>query len=239
MYSTTFEPVLYIYAVIPIIFFCLAVTAALTVYFFFTVMDTSAHRGGSRDGSGGEGVKDGGSKDPESSMAQFLWMRNTVKTGSLKVLVIALYLTYVPICAVSMATFNCRQLGDAGSYLRTDYTVMCGGESSRYKSIFSIGVVGVVFWVLGVPAFFAVVIRSRNLPVFQDAARLLYMPEQQRYRYYEILELFRKFLLTSAVQFVAPGTDSQCLYLFLVDNAFFLILCTHKPFLDPVNICSC
>lgn len=128
----------------------------------------------------------------------------------------------------SLNYFNCRFLGELGTYAREDYSIECEGD--YYDGFTLVAVLNVLIYPIGIPIFFYLLIRDRYKPWALVASVPLHSNFTHEWAYYEVFELFRKLLLTSVVGFVAPGTASQCLFLFAVDIVALLILSLCRPY---------
>lgn len=133
-----------------------------------------------------------------------------------------------------LTAFQCRDFGLTGQYLRVDYDVNC--ETDTYRSYSILAGCGVIIYSLGIPLLFAVVILYRKHPLLQTPSELLYANYKRNYCYFEIFQIFRKFMLTSVLIWVSePGQPTMALYLLVVD-AFALVvlalLCPYKSDCD-------
>ena len=128
-----------------------------------------------------------------------------------------------------LRVFNCRDLGTTGIFLRTDYSVDCNADA--YNSYVAVGVIGTLFYPIGIPLFFYFVIRHRQHPLLLNPAKLLYENFALEWMYFEVYDLIRKLLLTSIMPFVAPpDSPSQCLFLLIVDMVALVLLAYSRPY---------
>ena len=146
----------------------------------------------------------------------------------LVLLIVVLILIYLILIHSIVNMFKCPDYGLLGAYLEADYSVECRGE--QYNTHFVLALVGVVVYIIGIPAFFYFCIYCREKQGF-EAIHLLYKNYVYSFRYYEIVDLMRRFLLTSMVIFVAnPSSPSRPLFLFFVDLVALVLLCLFCPY---------
>jgi hypothetical protein len=124
---------------------------------------------------------------------------------------------------------NCRDLGSAGLYLRSDYSVDC--ESSSYQSFKTLAIFGILLFPIGIPLLFFNLIRYRRHPLVVDCAKILYGNFDKSWKYFEVYDLIRKLLLTSILLFIGtPDSPSRCLYLLIIDLISLNIISYCQPY---------
>lgn len=134
-----------------------------------------------------------------------------------------------------MTSFQCRNLGLTGNYLRVDYDINC--ETAAYASYSYMAGIGVAIYSFGIPVLFSVVILYRHHPLLQ-ASELLYSNYKPEYCYYGIFQIIWKFLLTSFLIFVGePGQPSMALYLLVVDSFALVMLALFCPYKSNSDNC--
>ena len=143
------------------------------------------------------------------------------------------FFSYVPTSYTVLSMFNCNDVGRSGSFLRTDYSVVCSG--THYKTLFVLSALGIIVYTIGIPLLLIYIVRNRKFVLFERAASLITVGYKEKFVHYEVFDLFRKLLLTSVAQFVFPGTGSQCLFLLVVDGFFFIVVTITQPYLCPVD----
>jgi hypothetical protein len=68
-----------------------------------------------------------------------------------------------------------------------------------------------------------------------QSSRFLWRPYRPSLYYWETVELCRKLLQASVLQFVYPGTLNQCIYLMSITAAIVVLLYLAKPYEDIVD----
>jgi hypothetical protein len=128
----------------------------------------------------------------------------------------------------SLQYFNCRWLYNVGTFAREDYSIECNGD--YYDFFAGVAALNIILYPVGIPVFFYLLIKNRYRPWALVASVPLHSNFTNEWAFYEVFELFRKLLLTSVVGFVAPGSATQCLFLFAVDTTALLILTLCRPY---------
>lgn len=119
-------------------------------------------------------------------------------------------------------------MGYLGHLLRMDYNTNCNSE--EYNSYLIFAVISAILYPIGIPLFFYFLIRNRNEPWAMFPANTLCLNFAEYWAYFEVVELFRKFLLTSVLEFVAPGKASQALFITAINFIALLILAVCRPY---------
>jgi hypothetical protein len=124
---------------------------------------------------------------------------------------------------------NCRDLGIAGTYLRSDYSVNC--DSPHYQFFKIIAIFGILLFPVGIPLLYFFLIRYRRHPLVTDCAQILYGNFDKSWKYFEVYDLIRKLLLTSILLFIGtPDSPSRCLYLLIIDLISLNIISYCQPY---------
>mmetsp|Transcript_18994 Transcript_18994/g.31742 ORF Transcript_18994/g.31742 Transcript_18994/m.31742 type:complete len:992 (-) Transcript_18994:1956-4931(-) len=148
---------------------------------------------------------------------------------SIKLYIWFCLIMYPVLSANILAVFNCRDLGFSGIFLRGDYAISC--ESDIYRATRVVAIVGIFFIPIGVPLFFAALIYNRNNKWLKQPSFFLHGNFIPSWRYFEVLDLLRKLVLTSLVPYVGEvDSTTQCLFLLLVDSTFLVVLAYSKPY---------
>ena len=177
---------------------------------------------------------------------------------SINLTVLLMFLAYPMMCARILKLYSCRSFSEH-SLLATDWSLRCGGEDvTRYQAA---GAVFLILYVFGIPLFFFYVLyitaRPKELPDLpprqlmelerQNARRLsrytflfdIYEPGQW---WWELTEMCRKLVMTSAVVFIAPGMSSQIFISIFISLGFLLLSTFFNPYeddrLDMLNFVS-
>lgn len=129
---------------------------------------------------------------------------------------------YPVLSANILGVFNCRDLGFSGVFLRGDYAVSC--ESDSYQATRQVALLGIVVVPIGVPLFFAALIYHRDCKWLTQPAFFLHGNFLPAWRYFEVLDLVRKLLLTSigalhCCVFLSAFPPNHLCYLFFLRSA--------------------
>jgi hypothetical protein len=135
-------------------------------------------------------------------------------------------LVYPFLSPAAVAVFDCRKV--AGTwYLEADYSLRC--FDSRWLWWATVSVFVSVFYVLGLPclALFSVIRRSPSIEFISagyrtDGGRIILG--------WEVVEMLRKFLLTSAVIFWPKGSCIQVAVAVMVSMFFLAFQMYHMPY---------
>ncbi|CAN0138387.1 unnamed protein product, partial [Pylaiella littoralis] len=200
----------------------------------------------------------GDASDPEQNHLWQLFARHTTMT------LIILYLVYTQVSTVVFQAFACENFPEIGKrYLRADFRIDC--DTPKHESYKIYAAVMICVYPLGIPAafcYFLVRQRSRINPptdtMFGDLKGRNHIVEEKlnirgrdqaiaptsflwnayypnRY-YYEVLECFRRFLLTGLLVFLVPDTPGQvafgCVFAFLS----LLVFERLRPHTDPLDM---
>ena len=138
-------------------------------------------------------------------------------------------LIFPSVSSIMLSVFNCRDFGNSGTFIRVDNSVSC--EDAEYSAYFTLAVVGIVIYIVGIPVFFFYAIRHRQDSMWESSSNFLHHGFSNEWKYYEIFDLLRKLLITSVSQFVgAPSSPSQVLFLLVVDLGALYLLASAKPY---------
>ena len=134
-----------------------------------------------------------------------------------------IFLLYPGICTKVFAALKCKQIG-ARSYLTTDFSVECWvGEHGKHVAIVFLAL---AIYVLGIPLLTLMVLRYNRAHLFnkdspkhealENSIGSLYLTYEPTYYYWEVVEMFRKMMLTGAIQIVGTGSSAQMLFAVLI-----------------------
>merc|ERR1711865_774081 len=73
-------------------------------------------------------------------------------------------------------------------------------------------------------------LRVNTWPWFETAFGWVYKAYESKFWYWEMLEFLRKFMLSSAIIFCAPGTSTQIIVGLVISLIFLFVLTTFKPY---------
>ena len=139
-------------------------------------------------------------------MAVLIVMRGCTQLGSVSVLHLVeavvfsvAPLLYIPMSRSTLVLFDCTQLPSGDWVLDIDPSVAC--FDSAWKDVVPVGVVGVVFYVIGLPGFIVWVLMLNRPTLFdlQTFARygVLYRLWQAQYFWGEVVGLIKRLALVS------------------------------------------
>ena len=170
-------------------------------------------------------VREQHKKDPKNYAENM----KALYSRGLKVVIWACLLSYPLVSKRLLEMFNCRGLGVTGTFAISDYSFECSG--GNYQSYSTMAAFGIIIYVVGVPFFFYTITENRYRDsIFGEASSILWKNVKPSWCYFEVLNLVRKFLLTSVAIFVYNGSSPQFLFLFVINNAFLVMLTYGKPY---------
>jgi len=199
---------------LPLVFVCIFSSVSASVYYYYQLKAKRVI--GSADLNASQQSK-------LSNLFLKIW---TILTR----IVLWLFLVFYPsICSIILSVFNCRDFGSSGSFLVADNQVSC--DASTYSGFLVLSAAGVGLYVVGIPLAFFYAIKHRESRLWCISSKFLHHGFVDDWKYYEIVDLVRKLLITSVTQFVAsPNTPSQVLFMLLIDCVALYLLSTAKPF---------
>ena len=125
-----------------------------------------------------------------------------------------LFLAYPLVSAVAFKAFDCEDFGEAGRWLRADFSQRC--EGADYRMIQILAVLGICMYPIGVPLCYAmllfrarVAITSEKGTKLSHATRFLHDAYKPRFFWWELMEVLRRFLLVGVACVIAPGSLLQ------------------------------
>ncbi|CAN0368499.1 unnamed protein product, partial [Scytosiphon promiscuus] len=146
-------------------------------------------------------------------------------------------LIYSTVSSSIFQTFACDHLDDGRSFLRADHSLEC--YTNTHKAFMAYAGVMVAVYPVGIPACYALVLyRSRDcLKAGQGAstaeaaiAKELWAPYRPQVYYYEVVDCFRRVLLSGAVVFVYPNSAGQVAASVLLAVMFATVLMALNPY---------
>ena len=148
------------------------------------------------------------------------------------------FLLYSSVSSVVFQTFSCDPLDDGHSYLRADYSIECYNKEHRAYQIYAM--IMIFVYPVGIPALFAGLL-FRNKPVLEDKTRSkedlvtksttsLWKPYKPSRFYYEVIECFRRILLTGVVVFIFPGSAAQIAVTYMIATVFAMMAEILSPY---------
>ena len=162
----------------------------------------------------------------------------TVRQKHASVALLVVFLLYSNVSSVVFQTFSCDPLDDGNSYLRADYSIECYNKEHRAYQIYA--AIMIFVYPVGIPALFAGLL-FRNKQVLQDNTRSkddlmtkstmnLWEPYKPSRFYYEVIECFRRILLTGVVVFIYPGSAAQIAVTYMMAAVFAMMAEILSPY---------
>ncbi len=133
--------------------------------------------------------------------------------------------------------FNCRDLSTAGIFIRNDYSTNC--ESEAYNRYSVAAILGLLVCSLGIPVFFYFVIRNSNSPTFSKAAEYLSAGVKRSCKYFEVVNILRKFILVSCSAVISEYLYSQFLFMLGINILFLIFVINAQPYVRLLDGCIC
>ncbi|CAM9433669.1 unnamed protein product, partial [Laminaria digitata] len=127
-------------------------------------------------------------------------------------------LVYATVSSSVFRTFACDDLDNGNSFLRSDHSLEC--YTPKHKVFMAYASVMVAVFPLGIPVCYTVVL-YRNRSSFKDRVgadanttnvagfKELWEPYRSQVYFYEVVECFRRVLLSGVVVFIFPNTAGQ------------------------------
>lgn len=169
--------------------------------------------------------------------------KTSLASASWFLAIFLIFLVFPSVNTTIFQSFVCDQLEDGSRYLRFDYATNC----DDMEMLLVIAKAMAVIYVPGTAILFSVMISMSHRPCVHGAAFLheLYYNEKiegrektfrQRFRrYYEVIELLRKLLLTSIVLLVADGTVGQIAFVIFVNFLCSTLQSHARPYVNPLD----
>ena len=162
----------------------------------------------------------------------------TVRQKHASVAFLVVFFLYSNVSSVVFQTFSCDPLDDGHSYLRADYSIECYNKEHRAYQIYA--TIMIFVYPVGIPALFAGLL-FRNKQILQDRTRSkedlvtkstmsLWEPYKPSRFYYEVIECFRRILLTGVVVFIYPGSAAQIAVTFMMAAVFAMMAEILSPY---------
>jgi hypothetical protein len=156
-----------------------------------------------------------------------------------KALFYVLLFAYPMVCPPVIATFICRTVAGT-SYLVADYTLQC------HTPTWDLAVTWCSLWfvayVIGLPVVVGLALyrqRPFHLGGYVRIPSLAFVSNGYRTsrwtRYWEVLEMARKLLLSSAILLFEKGTSMQIAVATVVSVVFLILHALYEPFEEPTD----
>jgi hypothetical protein len=149
------------------------------------------------------------------------------KNDLLKRLFYLAFFCYPLATPIIVSVFDCRTVAGV-SYVDADYTLPCEGGSyalaATWAALWTVG------FVLGFPAAVTLALKRRN-------AAVAFLTDDYAggdvQRMWEVVDLVRKLLLSSAVLFVPQGSIERISIALLISGTFLVLQAYHQPYNSP------
>jgi hypothetical protein len=166
---------------------------------------------------------------------------------------IVLFLVYPSVSSKILQTWQCDQLDDGTTWIKVDHSVSC--LTAAYQGWVAYSVIMFFVFVLGIPVVYTyLLVRQRKLidppsggrqgialqvrdknPLIQHT-KFLWGSYKPRFFWFEVWELVRKLLQTSALVFAAPGSSKQMLFQLAVTLCSVVVLHVCSPYLKMADM---
>merc|ERR1711871_833390 len=176
---------------------------------------------------------------------------------SLKIFSLVLFAVYPTLSKYILQLFKCTDI-EGTRYLDADLRLKCEGEQYEFMSMS--GLVFFILYPFGIPFIFAIAL-YRSRPTLQAAIEesenkdeqdsnkkidlsspsnavsvlslgWLSMAYEPAFWFWEMMEFFRKLVLSGVLVFVQPGTSAQILVATMVSVMFLGFVSYYKPYAD-------
>eukprot|EP00935_MAST-01C_sp_MAST-1C-sp1_P000569 g569.t1 len=138
------------------------------------------------------------------------------------------YFIYSPVSANVFQVFNCRSI-NGGRYLRKDYSLDCTTREHIAMEVFSVFMV--LFTCIGLPMqYFVVLYVHRNHLGKLRALSFFLRDYSPRWRYWEIVECFKRVFLAGAAVFLEQGSLAQLGASAFVVAVYLILLQAWRPY---------
>lgn len=163
-------------------------------------------------------------------------LRHVNTTSVWHVLVWLLLFCYPTVSRQTLETFNCVDFRDA-KLLFADPRITCY-EDENWRVWAVLSSFGVLLYCIGIPLFLYLAARAYHDAADSRVQRVTLLCESydQRFWYFESLDMVRKFLQVSAVAVVAPNTKLQLWFGLMIALLGVLVFAVCAPYSD--SVCS-
>jgi len=170
--------------------------------------------------------------------------RRGMTTGAVWIL----FLIYPSVSNKIFQTYSCVDFEDGSSVLRADYTISC--LDPNRTGWLALASIMIVVYPLGVPLFFYwllhrhvtklnppgtdvdTIVEKRALDPDIAHLKVLFYAYEPLFWYWEIVELFRKLMVTSIAAFFLEGTATQIVLTLLISMFFLGVMSSYRPYLE-------
>jgi GGDEF domain-containing protein len=141
------------------------------------------------------------------------------------------FLAYPLVSTVAFRAFEFEDFGEAGAFLVSDYSVE--KESEDYAAIYPLAIVAIVLYPLGIPLLYSallfkarVAIQTGRQSPLSKATLFLHKDYKPAFYWWELVEIFRRFIFVGVAVVIKPGSLLQLLAATLM--ALLLLDFQHK-----------
>ena len=177
--------------------------------------------------------------------------RNSRRANAINAVVLVVLIMYPSLGADSLEMLHCEVVA-GGHYLSSDFRVKCWEGEHVVAS--AVAWFAIAVYVVGIPSLLAYALSvtldgTSTLDVRRSlrlSSRLalkeseimfgsLYRSYKPKYYYYEVVEMFRKLMLTGVLAFVPSGSSAQLLFGIMICLAHVIFISTCMPFASTLN----
>jgi hypothetical protein len=139
------------------------------------------------------------------------------------------FLFIYPFLSTTMlTTFECRELGNTGNFMKQNYAIECDGHP--FKAILAYCSFGIILYTFGILVYFQYVITYRYSYFWSNASKILYEEYKSGWEYFEIYNCLMKLLVTSVFVYAGTVASSQSLFLFSIGLINFVVVYSYNPY---------
>lgn len=168
--------------------------------------------------------------------------RSRIKHKHATVLYLISFLVYSSASSVVFQTFACDDIDNGKSFLRADHSIQCFTTEHRVYMAYA-GLMCLVY-PFGVPFCYAATLYQARHGIKSDVEsirdkatvlRALHAPYRRDVYYYEVVECFRRVIISGIVVFILPNTAGQVMTTFLLSLFFFAAFTVLDPYSDVLD----
>lgn len=146
-------------------------------------------------------------------------------------LLLVSFYVFSPVSTTLFQMFSCETLEDGREFLRADYSIQC--TSDKHKALQGYSVFMLIMYVIGIPAAYSVIIYKNRLSFDDDnVASSLWNSYRPGARYFEIIELLRRVMMTGVIVFIYPDSAPQVAVTLIFAVVFIVISMTINPYAE-------
>ncbi|CAN0218885.1 unnamed protein product [Ectocarpus sp. 4 AP-2014] len=168
--------------------------------------------------------------------------RSRIKHRHATALYLVSFLVYSSASSTAFQTFACDDIDTGESFLRADHSIQCYTTEHRVYMAYA-GLMCLVY-PFGIPLCYAATLYHARRGIKSDVKsirdkatvlRALHAPYRRDVYYYEVVECFRRVMLSGIVVFILPNTAGQVMTTFLLSLFFFAVFMVLDPYTDGLD----